>query len=635
MNSLKPLTCIIIGEDYLTIQCAELLIANEFKIEGIVSSYSKASSWLKTNQIPFYDSVPQFEIEFKNKNVDYLFSVVNSKILSASTIGIARHLAINYHHSLLPRYAGTNAPSWAILQKEKQHGITWHLMTSTIDQGDILKQIQFNISTDETALTLNHKCYKYAIALFSELLKDIKSNNVTSIKQNNQERSYYGLVKKPLGNGLINWHSSAQDIEQTFRALYLGIYDNSLSVLKLHMETKGYIVLELKVSENLSTSPPGTICELNTTFLRVATQTHDILIIKIANLYGQELNLRDFACAYALKTNHFLFKITKKELSLFELLSSEMTRYEQFWLAKLTTFEPAEMPYIGHVQNNYNNTYDVISSQQFPITLLQDLSKALDINDLHTILLTFWLIYLHRIGNKKNLGIAINAHLNSELGIFKDYFSNQLPFFIQLNDNHSFLQAFKSVDKQLALQKEKKTYLKDVFYRYQALSTVSPLIAIGVVFEDTTPIAINEFNSTLILKISKQTNSIKWYLKKYNDSERTMLSQFIQNSAQHLIMLIKSAHDNITQPIKLLPLLTSEERVRLLKDNNNTQQPYPKNKNVNKLLEPSFIKFQQNIAIQTETTSYTYEVLNSKIEQIRTHMKHYNIDQRPIVVYLD
>ncbi len=55
---------------------------------------------------------------------------------------------------------GMHATSWAILNQEKEHGITWHIATEKIDSGDILKQVSLSVSENETALSLNLKCFE-------------------------------------------------------------------------------------------------------------------------------------------------------------------------------------------------------------------------------------------------------------------------------------------------------------------------------------------------------------------------------------------------------------------------------------------------------------------------------------------
>src|SRR3954451_4012814 len=80
--------------------------------------------------------------------------------------------AANFHDIPEPRYAGFNAPVWALLAGETQHDVTWHAIIDRIDEGDIYVQSTFD--EDETTLILNTKCFEAGIATFAELIEQIE-----------------------------------------------------------------------------------------------------------------------------------------------------------------------------------------------------------------------------------------------------------------------------------------------------------------------------------------------------------------------------------------------------------------------------------------------------------------------------
>ena len=69
---------------------------------------------------------------------DWLFSIANLEMIPESVLARAKAGAVNFHDGPLPRYAGLNAPVWAILAGETAHGITWHMIEGGIDEGDVL-----------------------------------------------------------------------------------------------------------------------------------------------------------------------------------------------------------------------------------------------------------------------------------------------------------------------------------------------------------------------------------------------------------------------------------------------------------------------------------------------------------------
>ena len=122
---------------------------------------------------------------------DYLFSIVNSRILPKNLLELPGRHAINYHDALLPKYAASHATSWAIMQREDDPWVTWHEMTDLINAGNILQQCSLDIADDETAFTLNAKCYDTAIRSFAELVEDLSSDRASVRKQHPDKRSSF------------------------------------------------------------------------------------------------------------------------------------------------------------------------------------------------------------------------------------------------------------------------------------------------------------------------------------------------------------------------------------------------------------------------------------------------------------
>ena len=90
---------------------------------------------------------------------------------------------------------------------------------------------------EETALSLNLKCYKAAITAFDRLLNLLLSQSepLLSISQDLNHRSYNGSCKKFFGNGFVDWNNSAEKIDCMFRALDFGSSNNPLGVVKFRL----------------------------------------------------------------------------------------------------------------------------------------------------------------------------------------------------------------------------------------------------------------------------------------------------------------------------------------------------------------------------------------------------------------
>jgi methionyl-tRNA formyltransferase len=117
MTTFNKFSCSIIGEGILPIRCAEILLEGEQTIYGIISSNGAVNNWAREREIPHIDPEHNGIVTFLSQRpFDYLFSIVNTYILSKQVLELPRRCAINYHDAPLPRYAGSYATSWAIMQ---------------------------------------------------------------------------------------------------------------------------------------------------------------------------------------------------------------------------------------------------------------------------------------------------------------------------------------------------------------------------------------------------------------------------------------------------------------------------------------------------------------------------------------
>ena len=260
----KPgFSCFLIGDDHLLVQCAEIILANGYIILGIISPLEAAKNLALVHGINYFDSLDIATDALSTTKFDYLFSIINSYILPIELLNRAQKLSINFHNAPLPRYAGVHALSWAILNNEHYHGVTWHVMTDTIDGGGILKQTIFPIDPHETALSLSVKCYEHALSLFEDLINELSNQVLTAIEQDYTLRSYYDFNQKPHGNGWISWIASSTNIERVVRALDLGHYHhNRLAFPKIILGNEVFIISKVHALDVPSVLTPGTIVQI-------------------------------------------------------------------------------------------------------------------------------------------------------------------------------------------------------------------------------------------------------------------------------------------------------------------------------------------------------------------------------------
>src|SRR5579859_8170125 len=184
MNLNNTQRCLIIGEGNMPVQCANILVRRGFQVLAVSSPDQPLRNWASLHNVTHLPELRDFSRVADLTEFEYLFSIINYRVLPGSLLATPRRYAINYHDALLPRFAGTYATTWAIMSGQATHGITWHVMTEGIDEGDILRQVEVPVSSQDTAASLNLKCFYTAIHAFDELVQKLKVGNESPVPQN-------------------------------------------------------------------------------------------------------------------------------------------------------------------------------------------------------------------------------------------------------------------------------------------------------------------------------------------------------------------------------------------------------------------------------------------------------------------
>lgn len=125
----------------------------------------------------------EFKEKIRTLNPDIACVVAYGKILPKSFLKIPALGCVNVHGSLLPKYRGAAPIQWAVLNGEKETGITTMYMNEKMDAGDILLQEKVTIREDETTGELWDRLSKLGAKLLIDTLKQIEASTIKRIKQ--------------------------------------------------------------------------------------------------------------------------------------------------------------------------------------------------------------------------------------------------------------------------------------------------------------------------------------------------------------------------------------------------------------------------------------------------------------------
>lgn len=151
-----------------------------------------------------------------NKPVDVILSINYLFIVEQDIISHPTKYAINFHGSLLPRYRGRTPHVWAIINNEKETGITAHLITKGCDEGDIVYQEKITIEPEFTGaqmMTLFNQRYPHIVRKVMEM---IEKNTISPVKQDQSKATWFG--KRTPDDGRINWSWHKERINNWVRA---------------------------------------------------------------------------------------------------------------------------------------------------------------------------------------------------------------------------------------------------------------------------------------------------------------------------------------------------------------------------------------------------------------------------------
>jgi len=329
-------SAVFIGDGSLLIRCAEAYLSAGHAVRCVASHAQNILQWAQMKEIRTVRLDAQSRTGIPAGEFDYLFSVANHQILPAALIARARKLAINFHDAPLPRYAGLNATSWALMARENEHGVSWHEMTPVVDAGRIVRQARFAIDPAETAFSLNTKCYEAGLATFRSIVQDIGRGDLAFTDQIGP-RSYFGRDLRPDALATMDFLRPATELAALVRALDFGPYPNPLARPKVFLGDSLLLAGSARVAPMPSFATPGTLVEVDGQTLRIATTDGDILLGGCVDPAGRPP--RGLTAGMVLP---------RLDAALYERLAAcapQVAKGEAFWNKAFAALSPVELPY--------------------------------------------------------------------------------------------------------------------------------------------------------------------------------------------------------------------------------------------------------------------------------------------------
>ena len=201
------------------------------------------------------------------------------QIIPASILHMKKYGCINVHASLLPKYRGAAPIQWAVIDGEKESGVTIMQMDEGLDTGDMLAKAIVPLDEKGTGGSLFDKLREAGGRLCVETLAKLEKGEITPEKQGESPTAYASMLDKKMGN--IDWNKSAVVIERLVRGL------NPWPSAYTHLDGKTLKIWACDVlPQSASKGESGEILEVTKDAIHV--QTGDgILVLREIQLAGK------------------------------------------------------------------------------------------------------------------------------------------------------------------------------------------------------------------------------------------------------------------------------------------------------------------------------------------------------------
>jgi methionyl-tRNA formyltransferase len=308
---------VFMGTPEFAIPSLDILLRNSFNISAVVTApdkprgrgYVVSPSPVKTFAIEKGLRVLQPEKLKDEKFLNQLreiapdlIIVVAFRILPREVFSMPPLGTVNLHASLLPKYRGAAPINWAIINGEKETGVTTFFINERVDTGDIILQRKVPIGCDETAGELHDKLADIGAELLLETVRLIQSGKVKTFPQSDSLASSAPKITKDMCK--IDWGSkTAVQVHNFVRGLspVPGAFTFLSGKLVKIYRTK-VVESDACLDSSLVRNTPGGIIVLDDVIYVLCSDGGFVKILELQVEGRRRLKVDEFLRGYRLKT---------------------------------------------------------------------------------------------------------------------------------------------------------------------------------------------------------------------------------------------------------------------------------------------------------------------------------------------
>ena len=242
---------------------------------------------------------PEFLAELKSLNAD-LQIVVAFRMLPEVVWNMPPLGTVNLHGSLLPQYRGAAPINWAVINGEKETGVTTFKLKHEIDTGDILMQESFSIGENETAGEVHDRMKEIGAKVLVQTVKGLADGSLKETPQVSVLSTQYSVLRHApkifTETCKIDFSKTVDEVHNLIRGLspfqtaYTFLNNKKLQIYRSE--------IEVSAISNAAIATPGDYITDRKTFLKFSCANGYILVKELQLEGKKKMNTEDFLRGY-------------------------------------------------------------------------------------------------------------------------------------------------------------------------------------------------------------------------------------------------------------------------------------------------------------------------------------------------
>jgi methionyl-tRNA formyltransferase len=260
---------LLVGEESAGVQTLRMLLDTSHRVVAVLTADATRGRGATVGDLARQSSIPvlrsdlvrreEFSDWINARNVDILLNVHSLFVVHPNVVRAPRIGGFNLHPGPLPRYAGLNAPSWAIYYGETTHAVTVHWMDAGIDTGAIAYTAEFEVGEADTGLSLSAKCVRHGLPLIRRLVDAAEggAGAIPATTQGEGEGRYFG--REAPQEGRIEWARPARDVVNFVRAADYAPFSSPWGHPVAKLEGRVIRIAKAALTGRAASAAPGTV----------------------------------------------------------------------------------------------------------------------------------------------------------------------------------------------------------------------------------------------------------------------------------------------------------------------------------------------------------------------------------------